>query len=70
MPLGTSFARVQQGIEYNPVNINMQQQNVIARQVQTYVNMFAALVADNDHLFPSGWGLLGMLAVTDTMTDV
>ena len=69
MPLGTFFARDQQGIEFHPVNINMQQQNVIARQVQTHVNMFAALVADNDHLFPSVWGL-GMLAVTDTMTNV
>jgi len=59
----------QQGIEVNTVNINMQQQNVIERHVQTHDNMFAALMADNDLLPASFWGL-GMLAVTDTMNNV
>ena len=37
----------QRGIEVNPVNINMQQQNVVERYVQTHDNMFAAIMADS-----------------------
>ena len=45
------------GIEVNPVNLNMQKQNVVERYVQTHNNMFAALMADNDLLPASFWGL-------------
>ena len=57
------------GIEVNPVNLNMQKQNVVERYVQTHNNMFAALMADNDLLPASFWGL-GVSAVTDTMNHV
>ena len=59
----------QRGIEVNPVNINMQQQNVVEWYVQTHDNMFAAIMVDNDLLPASFWGL-GMEAVTETMNNI
>jgi len=59
----------QRGIEVNPVIVNMQQQNTVERQVQTFENMFAAMMIDNDLLSTSFWGL-GTSATTDTRNAV
>jgi hypothetical protein len=61
--------RQERGVEVNPVNINMQKQNVVERYIQTHDNMFAAIMVDNDLLPASFWGL-GVSAVTETMNNL
>jgi len=60
------------GIMVHPVVVNMQQQNIVERYVQTFDNNYAAIMVDNDLLPPSFWGLTTadtMNAVTNTLCD-
>ena len=57
------------GIEVNPVNIDMQEQNVIERYVQTHGNTYAAMMADTEVVPSSFWGL-GVAEATRTLNKV
>lgn len=61
-----NFERNMRGIEINPANVEMQQQNPVERYIQTFDNMEAAILVGQDLLRASFWGMAS-LTVAKTM---